>query len=40
MLLKESGWRLGEVAVSQPIIQLSTEKEPHTPPSDLICERI
>lgn len=38
MLPKEFGWRSGEVAVSQPIIQLSTE-EPHTIPGDLICER-
>lgn len=39
MLPKEFGWRSGEVAVSQPIIQLSTEEEPHTLPGDLICER-
>lgn len=36
---KELGWGLGEVAVSPPIIQLGTGKEPRTPPSDLICGR-
>lgn len=39
MLPKEFGQAVGEVAVSQPVIQLSTGRELHTPPSDLLCGR-